>query len=130
MTHVEQKHFGNPSKDGYHNTEWGTLMDAIGLTPSDTGEPGGKRTGKKVTHYIEPGGRFSEACAAFLASGQPLTLYSDQWRSEEDKAKARKKTASKTKYTCPGCDQNAWGKPDLLILCGVCELEFEADAGA
>ena len=34
------------------------MMGAIGLIPSDTGAPGGKQTGQKVSHYIAGGGRF------------------------------------------------------------------------
>ena len=31
------------------------------------------------------------------------------------------------KFTCPSCDQNAWGKPDLAITCTPCELEMQAE---
>ena len=27
---------------------------------------------------------------------------------------------NKIKYTCPSCNMNAWGKPNLNILCGDC----------
>jgi hypothetical protein len=29
-------------------------MESIGLVPSNTGLPGGKRTGQQMTHYIMP----------------------------------------------------------------------------
>jgi hypothetical protein len=42
--------------------------------------------------------------------------------------KARqKKAASKTKYTCPGCGLNAWGKPEFHLVCGECEARMAAD---
>ena len=47
MTHLQQQHFGKPSRSGYHNKEWGLLMRAVGLIPSSTGEPGGKETGQR-----------------------------------------------------------------------------------
>ena len=127
MTHVEQHHFGKPSRNGYHNAEWGTLMDRIGLTPTDTGAEGGKRTGQSMTHMIVPGGPFDKACSAFFGLGGTVTLYGDRHQSADDKAKVKKKGASKTKYTCPCCEMNAWAKPDVRIVCGECEEELEAE---
>ena len=47
-----------------------------------------------------------------------------------DETTARKKAASKTKYTCPDCDLNAWAKPDTSLICGECHEALEAeDAG-
>ena len=48
MVHAWQFHFGNPSRSGYHNREWADKMEAIGLMPSSTGQPGGARTGQKM----------------------------------------------------------------------------------
>ena len=59
---------------GYHNKEWAAKMREIGLMPTDTGQPGGKDTGQKVTHFIEPGGRFEQACTAYLATGAAIPL--------------------------------------------------------
>ena len=36
MCHLQQHHFGKPSRNGYHNKEWAQMMDAVGLIPSDT----------------------------------------------------------------------------------------------
>ena len=55
MVHLEQAHFGSPSRNGYHNKEWAGLMERVGLMPSDTGAPGGKRTGQRMTHYVDRG---------------------------------------------------------------------------
>ena len=52
MCHLEQHHFGKPSRSGYHNKQWAGMMNAVGLIPSDTAAPGGKETGQKVSHYI------------------------------------------------------------------------------
>jgi predicted SprT family Zn-dependent metalloprotease len=96
MTHLEQHHHGKPSRVGYHNKEWAGLMRRVGLIPSDTGAPGGKQTGQHMTHYIEPGGRFDQACAALIGGGFTLP-YVELW-GEQDGRKAAKKAASKTKY--------------------------------
>ena len=37
-----------------------------------------------------------------------------------ESAVRKKKAASKTKYTCPGCAANAWAKPGMNLVCGDC----------
>src|SRR5215813_1137035 len=64
MCHLQQFHFGKPSRRGYHNKEWGRMMEAVGLIPSTTGKPDGRKTGQSVSHYIEEGGRFAKSCAS------------------------------------------------------------------
>jgi predicted SprT family Zn-dependent metalloprotease len=125
MTHLEQHHHGKPSRIGYHNKEWAGLMRRVGLVPSDTGAPGGKEIGQHMTHYIEPAGRFEQACAALVRSGFTLP-YIELW-GEQDGKKAARKAASKTKYTCPSCAANAWAKPETKLVCGECDEPMEAE---
>lgn len=73
--HVWQYHFGQPGRRGYHNKEWADKMESIGLMPSNTGEPGGARTGEHMTHYIIPGGPFDKACDALLTEGFTLSWF-------------------------------------------------------
>jgi predicted SprT family Zn-dependent metalloprotease len=128
MVHLWQHHYGKPSRTGYHNIEWASMMRAVGLIPSATGEPGGKETGQNMTHYIEQGGAFSRACDQLMQSGFVLP-YIEIWGDAV--AKTRKKKAdSKTKYTCCGCGLNAWAKPDVSLVCGECELLLEEEAAA
>ena len=118
MVHLRQQHFGKPSRGGYHNAEWAEMMKAIGLHPSNTGEPGGKEVGQKVSHYIVDGGPFDLACAGFLAAGGAIS-YADRW-DDGDAAKKKtraKKAASKTRFTCPTCGANAWAKAAARLLC-------------
>ena len=99
-------------------------MDEIGLTPSTTGRPGGKRTGQSCSHYIDPEGRFARAVRDLLAEGFTLD-YVDVWAtSPEENAVRKKKAASKTKYTCPGCGTNAWAKPGTPLMCGDCTFHM------
>jgi transcription elongation factor Elf1 len=51
--------------------------------------------------------------------------YVELWGDPE---KRKKKAASKTKYTCPDCGLNAWGKPEINLVCGDCETRMEAEA--
>src|SRR5271157_2535119 len=125
MAHLWQHHFGKPGRRGYHNKEWAAKMRDIGLIPTDTGQPRGKETGEKVSHAIDESGHFAKACAAFLATS-PAILYHD--RAGEGEAR-KKKAASKTKFTCPTCGQNAWAKPDAHLICGDCDEPMEAEHG-
>jgi hypothetical protein len=116
MVHVWQETHGTPPRRAYHDREWAAKMKAIGLQPSTTGAPGGKETGQRVTHYIIEGGRYAQAFAALAATGFALRWQSIPW----DRAARAKARASKTKFTCPTCEQNAWAKPDAALICGVC----------
>ena len=58
MKHLWQQHFGRPSRRCYHNREWADAMEAAGLMPSNTGAPGGRRTGQQMSHYIIDGGPY------------------------------------------------------------------------
>src|SRR3954447_10223192 len=98
MVHLWQHHHGMPGRRGYHNREWAAKMREIGLIPSDTGQPGGKETGQKVSHHIEEGGRFDRACTAFLATAAAV-LYHDRAGDGTAAALRRQKAASKTRYT-------------------------------
>ena len=69
MVHLWQHHYGKPSRSGYHNTEWADKMESVGLIPSDSGQPGGKRTGQHMTHYIHNQGRFANTCEKLRQSG-------------------------------------------------------------
>jgi len=100
--------------------EWAAKMKSIGLVPSSTGAPGGKETGQKVSHYIAQGGPFAAACAELAGQGVAVS-YVDLWGDEDEKTR-RKKAASKTKYTCPSCGLNAWAKPEVVLVCGECEI--------
>jgi predicted SprT family Zn-dependent metalloprotease len=117
MAHLWQHHYGKVSRGGYHNAQWAAKMREIGLIPSDTGQPGGKKTGQKMTHYIEPGGAFAKHCREILREGfvVPYVELWDEAKTEKSKAK------NKTKFICGSCEAAAWGKPELKIVCAECD---------
>lgn len=116
MVHLWQHHFGELKTKTPHDKEWAAKMEEIGLMPSSTGAPGGKRTGRRVSHYILEGGTFQLAASKFTGV--------IEWRGAPI---ARVKKGSKrTKYTCPDCDTNAYGKPDIHIICGDCNQTMES----
>lgn len=130
MTHVEQEHFGKPSRRGYHNKEWGRFMKQIGLYPSNTGKPGGKETGQQMMHYVIAGGQFEAACSELIENGftlnwaevdpSPKTVDGPEGSIDGPKVDA----SNRVKFVCPGCKANAWGKPSLKLICGKCRLEL------
>ncbi|WP_052163006.1 SprT-like domain-containing protein [Aquabacterium sp. NJ1] len=75
MTHLWQHHYGEPGRGRYHNAEWANKMEAIGLMPSDTGKPGGKRTGDRIADYAMPSGRFLEAAKKLLTAEFRISWY-------------------------------------------------------
>ena len=120
MVHLWQQEHGRPSRAGYHNEEWAAKMEALGLVPSSTAAPGGARTGQRMSHYMAKGGAFERAFRAMPAA------FSLPWSCEEPERAKKKTERNKVKYTCPGCDANVWGKPELGIVCEECDERFEA----
>jgi predicted fused transcriptional regulator/phosphomethylpyrimidine kinase len=86
-------------------------MERVGLMPSDTGAPGGKRTGQRMTHYVAEDGPFARAFAA-RAFAVP---YFDR-ASESAVTRGKRKVA----YTCEVCEDKVWGNPEVLPHCGKC----------
>lgn len=173
MVHLWQHHFGTPSRACYHNREWADRMESIGLMPSSTGQPGGRRVGQHMSDYVLPGGRFDQVTNQLIKDGFGITWY-DRYpapppthpaaagiREIGSKAGtadalrpvrpggagilpasayeapsttvahlfASMKTGNRSnrvKYTCPRCAANAWGKPNLNLVCGDCNVPFSA----
>jgi predicted SprT family Zn-dependent metalloprotease len=61
MVHLWQYDHGKPKRPGYHDEQWARKMEELGLPPSSTGAPGGKRVGYKMSHYILESGPFARA---------------------------------------------------------------------
>jgi predicted SprT family Zn-dependent metalloprotease len=120
MIHLWQQEFGKPSRANYHNKQWALKMEELGLMPSNTGEPGGKKTGQGMTHYIIPGGKFIEAFKNL--KDKNIKYVSSTLLGEKKPGSTN--TRSKTKYTCQ-CDNSVWGKPGLDIICADCNTHYE-----
>ena len=147
MVHAWQEKFGNPPRRSYHNKEWAKYMEKIGLMPSNTGKPDGKKVGDNVTHYIIEGGPFDQTCKELLTAA-----YSLSWRDrfapdgrlvslgpeDEDEegeggGASKVNRSNRVKYRCPVCAAQVWGSPGLRVLCGgeSCDhAEFEVEMAA
>ena len=74
MVHLWQAHFGMPGRGRYHNVEWADKMESIGLMPSSTGQPGGRRVGDMMADYVIPGGRFEAVVAGLLGGNEAFEI--------------------------------------------------------
>ncbi|TGK45929.1 SprT-like domain-containing protein [Leptospira bouyouniensis] len=120
MTHLWQEHLGkHNSRRAYHNAEWAEKMESIGLMPSDTGKPGGKKTGQKMGDYIIKNGLFQKKSKILLKSGFTLP-----W-GEIVAINPKGISGKKMKYSCPKCLVNVWGKAGLRFACLNCAVEFQ-----
>lgn len=75
MVHLKIFTIGKHGRGRYHNKEWAEEMERVGLIPTDTGEPGGKKTGDKVTHYIQKDGLFDIKTKELLKKEYVITWY-------------------------------------------------------
>lgn len=143
MVHAWQHHHGKPGRRRYHNKEWGDKMEAVGLMPSDTGKPGGKKTGESVADYPIEGGRFLEATDRLLKTFK--LSWTDRFPARhvnaaalanataeglleglgEEGAESGPVKSTRTKYTCLTCETNVWGKANLKLMCGECGFQYE-----
>ena len=158
----QQVHGSRKSRHGYHNREWAAKMESIGLMPSQTGEPGGRKTGQQMSDYPVSHGPFLMACRSLAEKGFKLS-WVDRIPAVRESCQARgeyelspveiqeiqleqvlnikieelvpgitpvvevlqtRANRNKTKYCCPGCDANVWGKPGLRIRCERCDRRF------
>lgn len=148
MAHAWQHHFGKAGRRGYHNKEWANKMVSIGLIPSDTGKEGGKMTGDKMADYIEIGGKFDQLCDSLLhtdfkirwsdrfpdkkkieeilesGNDEQIKLLENMGISINGQLVDTPEKPVKNKYTCPECFINAWGKPNLNLFCGECNIRM------
>ena len=143
--HIWQHQYGKPSRSGYHNKEWADKMEDVGLIPSDTGCPGGKKTGQNMSDYPAGNGKFLEALKdmpytyklPFVSTEGDLVAMLINSADGLPPVGGRPEGAhiprpsggkkNKIKYTC-SCNTNVWGKLGLNILCGECGEVFQAVA--
>lgn len=136
MTHVWRHYLGPVNREGrrvtngYHDRKWAAEMLRIGLIPSDTGAPGGKMTGYRMTQFIETGGAFDRAYAALAESGFRINwadrivrpnLSSQAGKDIEDEPVKK----DRIKFSCQSCGQNAWAKPSATISCTPCRAPMK-----
>jgi hypothetical protein len=158
MCHQWQQHFGKPGRGRYHNGQWASKMEAIGLMPSSTGSPGGERVGDRMSDYPVEGGRFQKVVNELVGQGFDIPWYdrftpqAPLYASEnspitgfEPKAltiatsegfttisdgniSTTVSRSNRIKYICRGCDVSVWGKPGLEEVLGCMKCKFPFNA--
>lgn len=94
MCHQYQVEHGQESRRFYHDKQWADYMQERGLIPSDTGLPGGKRTGQTMKHYIEVGGRFDVLASQLIKDG-----FSFAWHDADTMARHRQNEKQRENIT-------------------------------
>lgn len=120
---------GGRGANGYHDLPWAEKMESVGLMPSDTGLPGGKKTGYRMSHIIIEGGPFDIACRALLATGFRINWHDRLCfqsavapRPDDDDDTPVPGKKDRIKFTCRACKLNAWAKPSSRLTCTNCDL--------
>lgn len=118
---------GGKGQRGYHDTIWADKMEALGLVPSNTGEPGGRRLGFQMSHYIIEGGRFERACRDFLCDGNFVDWHDGRFKRPNNpivtgvaEAPATSK-GTRTRFVCACCDVKAYARASARLACLDCE---------
>ncbi|MDD2660674.1 MAG: SprT-like domain-containing protein [Methylococcales bacterium] len=154
LCHLWQFHYGTPGRGRYHNIEWANKMESIGLMPSDTGQPEGKKVGDIMSNYALADGAFLLACTELLTNdfriswydrfptntaidaghnsySQPIDLpeggediAAESENIEIETPDNAENKSNRSKYVCHPCGINVWGKPELNIICGKCNGTF------
>lgn len=113
MIHLWQEENGEAPRRNYHNKQWARKMEELGLIPSNTGEPGGRKTGQSMSHYINDSGKYASIIKEFLNKNEKI-----QYQDKPEIVIKRAKKKNKIKYSCQKCGINAWGKPGVKLMCG------------
>lgn len=118
---------GGRGAGGYHDVVWSQKMEAVGLMPSDTGAPGGRRIGFQMTHYIIERGPFERACREMLADGHSINWRDALFRcapatvvTAGAEPPATNSRNTRTRFVCPDCDLKAWAKASARLSCVDC----------
>lgn len=118
--HQWQQDFGKPPRRCYHNREWATKMEEVGLMPSSTGQEGGKKTGQRMSHYVIAGGRFERVAQELVAAGFKFGVNGKPVPSMPKKK-------DKVKYVCDTCGAKAWAKQGIALKCGICDMDMDSE---
>lgn len=130
MAHLWIFNIGNKKTiNGYHCKKWVAKMEEIGLIPSNTGKPGGKKTGYQMDHYILAGGRFDRACEVLfdkefqiswgMATAKMVNDFLDgNGSGKSAPPEPKDKSKGKVKFVCPVCAKPAWAAESRKLICG------------
>jgi len=112
-----------PKKPSYCDEVTASKLESLGLVPTDTGKPGGRRTGSNIGHYIIEDGLFAGVAAARKFDRD--RLFYDLSKEQDPRERRNKAT-----FTCPLCKIKRYGDtPKAPPLCGSCSVAALGGAG-
>jgi len=128
MCHLARHLCGRPNRKGgtgargYHDRVWAEEMERVGLVPSTTGAPGGKRTGFRVSHFIAEDGAFDRASRDLLDGGGAIPWRASHQLSAAAAGRAPSASSPKnTRFVCPGCDLRVRARASARLACCDCD---------
>lgn len=141
MCHAWQEDNGKPSRSGYHNKEWAAKALEVGLEPRVYTKDGelvpDTITGQRVNTYTIPDGPFEKALMEMPEDTILPWLANELYPNmDEDKGSGSgdgkpgeieptsSRQGKRSKYTCPGCGNNAWAKGGIKLMCGSCNMDM------
>lgn len=126
---------GRAGTPGYCDKPLAKVLELIGLNPSSSGQPGGRRTGYGISDYVVEGGPFDLLAREMLIAGELLTWRDSAVSVAEEfgfgsscrTIKQPKPRQTRSKFTCPNieCGQNAWAAHRAQLRCGFCDLPMQ-----
>jgi hypothetical protein len=123
MIHLDQWLRGTSGRMGYHNKEFMSICEQIGLDVEGAGD--------KVSTSLTTGG-LAEWAVVDMPEGllfdwmaSPLDVDGEQGKGSGDGAagsgdggKKKSKSGVRVCYQCPVCGAKVWGKGGLSVMCG------------
>ncbi|MEL6646279.1 MAG: SprT-like domain-containing protein [Pseudomonadota bacterium] len=137
IVHLWREELGpkKPPSRGYHCRVWGREMERIGLMPSHTGRPNGRKTGYQMMVYPIPGGAFEQFAKEIVnadlgANWRDARKVSHQAVATDDGTASDaspvantlvKPKPTRTKWICPipGCIESCYAKHTAHLKCGL-----------
>lgn len=121
MVHFYVKLMGEKCSYGYHSKKWADEMENIGLIPTSTGKPGGKKLGFVMTQIIDKNGEYYKKTKELIKAGCVFDFVSLK-EGNESKTACEKAPQTRVRYKCE-CS-SFWGKKGLKVRCLNCNENF------
>ncbi len=129
MVHLFQFQKGSAGRVGYHNQEFVSFAEGLGLKVE-----GG---GQAVSTSVVDGGKAAMAIASlpdeaiwpWLAASSDACEDGGGGQTPPPVVQGPKKSGKRQKYCCPVCGLNAWARFGASLICGECSQVMTAVGG-
>lgn len=146
LCHIYENAYIHIPRGGYHDKQWEELMKDCGLNPVFL-----NKCKTAVSTKVVEDGNFAKFVAKFkenhgedyfniveyssiVEHQTKVTLGIEDDDEDDDIPKAdnadkpvKKYNRNKIKYTCPDCGMHLWGKSNLSVICGECNMKLKEE---